>query len=214
MNYGELLQKKLTEWSRRRDVPNWLEPFWNQKYLQSRLAVPINSNFATVCDVHPAVKRFSQIERSAVLVYLSLAFKSLLVKEELEVDHDGTGPLCMMQFKKLFSTTRIPQRNTDLLRSPISDRNPTSPSEEHIIVLHDGHIFRLEVVTDSGELKNPAEIKKDLELILAMGAENAGERFCYSNSCLVGDSNGTNCCCFIYICVYIGIAHLPIKGRC
>jgi carnitine O-acetyltransferase len=81
----------------------------------------------------------------------------------------------MMQFKKLFSTTRIPQRNTDLLRSPVSQRNPTSPAEKHIIVLHNGHIFRLEVVKDSGILKNPAEIKKDLEIIPAMGAENTVE---------------------------------------
>jgi len=172
---GELLQKKLVEWSQRPDVPNWLEHFWNQKYLQSRLPLPINVNFATVCDENPAVKRLSQAERSADLVYLSLAFKSLLDREELEVDQDANGPLCMMQFKKLFSTTRIPHRNTDLLRSPISDRNPTSPSEKHIIVLHDGHIFMLEVFKDSGELKNPAEMKKDLELILAMGAENVGE---------------------------------------
>jgi carnitine O-acetyltransferase len=172
---GELLQKKLIEWSQRRDVPNWLEPFWNQKYLQSRLPVAINVNFATVCDENPAVKRLSQIERSSVLIFLSLAFKSLLDKEELEVDHDSTGPLCMIQFKNLFSTTRIPQRNNDLLRSPISQRYPTSPSENHIIVLHNGHIFKLEVVKDSGKPKNPAEIRNDLEIILAMAAENAGE---------------------------------------
>jgi carnitine O-acetyltransferase len=172
---GERLQKKLIEWSQRPDVPNWLEHFWNQKYLQSRLPVAINVNFATVCDENPAVKTLSQVERSAVLIFLSLVFKSLLDKEELEVDHDSTGPLCMMQFKKLFSTTRIPQRNADLLRSPISKSNPTSPSEKHIIVLHHGHIFRLEVVKDSRILKNPAEIKQDLEIIFAMGAENAGE---------------------------------------
>jgi hypothetical protein len=47
---GEKLQKKLIEWSQRPDLTNWLEPFWNRKYLSSRIPLPINVNFSTVCD--------------------------------------------------------------------------------------------------------------------------------------------------------------------
>jgi len=168
---GEKLQNKLNEWHQKTDSPNWLEPFWNRKYLMSRTAIPINVNFCTVCDENPSVNELPQVKRSAVLIYLTLRFKSLIDNEKLEVDKDKYGPLCMMQFKILFSTTRIPRRDIDLLRCPISRNNPTSPSEKHIVVLHSGHIFTLDVLKDSGELRSIGEIEAELERILALGAE-------------------------------------------
>lgn len=167
---GEKLQKKLIEWSQRQDLPNWLEPFWNRKYLSARIPLPINVNFSTVCDENPQAGNLSQVKRSAMLIYLTLRFKSLIDNEELEVDRDPDGPLCMIQFKKLFSTTRIPQRYIDLLRCPTSRQNPTSASEKHIVVLHKGHLFTLNVLRDSGEPRGIGEIEAELESILTSGA--------------------------------------------
>ena len=168
---GEKLQNKLVEWVQHTESPNWLEPFWDKKYLKSRTPVPINVNFCTVCENHPSVKKLPQIKRSALLIYLTLRFKSMIDNETLGVDLDKDGPLCMIQFRKLFSTARIPQRNIDLLRSPISPINPTSAHEKHVIVLHKGHIFSLDVITDTGETKSIDELEAELEHILILGNE-------------------------------------------
>jgi len=168
---GEKLQNRLIEWYQKTDIPNWLEPFWNRKYLMSRTPLPINVNFCTVCAENPSIGELFQIKRSAVLIYLALRFKSLVYDEALEVDRDKHGPLCMMQFKKLFSTTRIPRKDIDLLRCPISRTNPTSPSEKHIVVLHNGHIFSLKVLNDSGGIRSIYELEAELEHIMALGAE-------------------------------------------
>ena len=168
---GEKLQNKLIEWAQNTDSPNWLEPFWDRKYLKSRIPVPINVNFCTVCESHPSVKKLPQIKRSALLVYLALKFKSMIDTETLKVDQDKDGPLCMIQFKKLFSTTRIPHRNIDVLRSPVSPGNPTSAQEKYIIVLHKGHIFSLDVFRDTGEPRSINELEAELEQIQTLGCE-------------------------------------------
>ena len=36
---GEKLQKELMKWSQKKDRENWLEPFWDEMYLRSRLPV-------------------------------------------------------------------------------------------------------------------------------------------------------------------------------
>ena len=168
---GEKLQKRLTEWCQQTGSPNWLEPFWNRKYLMSRIPLPINVNFCTVCEENSSIVGMPQVKRSAVLIYLTLRFKSLIDKEALEVDQDRYGPLCMMQFKNLFSTTRIPQKNIDLLRCPTSRTNPTSPWEKHIVVFHHGHIFTMNVLNSSGGIRSISELEAELENILALGAE-------------------------------------------
>ena len=168
---GQKLQKRLTEWCQQTGSPNWLEPFWDRKYLMSRVPLPINVNFCTVCEENSSITGIPQIRRSAMLIYLSLRFKSLIDNESLEVDKDRYGPLCMIQFKKLFSTTRIPQKEIDLLRCPTSRINPTSPSEKHIVVFHHGHIFTLKVLDGSGGIRSIAELEAELENILALGAE-------------------------------------------
>ena len=168
---GEKLQNKLIEWYQKAGLPNWLEPFWDRKYLMSRTPLPINVNFCTVCDENPSFEDLPQVKRSAVLIYLTLKFKSLIDQQTLEVDKDKYGPLCMIQFQKLFSTTRIPRKDIDWLRCPISRDNPTSPLEKHIVVLYKGHIFTLDVLRDSGKLRSIGEIEAELEHIVKLGAQ-------------------------------------------
>ena len=172
---GEKLQAELLRWSRQNDLPNWLEPFWDRKYLASRTPLPINVNFCTVCDDHPSGKAWSQVKRAAMLIHLTLRFKLLIDDETLGVDTDRNGPLCMVQFKKLFSTTRIPEKNVDRLRCPISPKDPTSAAERHIVVLYNGHLFSLDVLAPSGASVAIGEIESALEHILAVGAEKVSD---------------------------------------
>ena len=170
---GEKLQKELIKWSQRSDISNWLEPLWDDMYLKSRSPVAISKNFSIVCEENPI--GLNQVQRSAALILSALKFKSLIDKEELEVDQERGQPVCMMQFKRLFSATRIPKREIDQLRSPNSTDNPTSGSEKHIVVFCKGQIFAMDVLTESGELRSSKEIEKDLNTILRMGKEKAEE---------------------------------------
>ena len=170
---GEKLQKELMKWSQRSDISNWLEPLWDDMYLKSRSPVAISKNFSIVCEQNPI--GLNQVQRSAALILSALKFKSLIDKEELEVDQERGQPVCMMQFKRLFSATRIPKREIDQFRSPISTDNPTSGSEKHIVVFCKGQIFAMDVLTESGEPRSSKEIEKDLKTILRMGKEKAEE---------------------------------------
>jgi carnitine O-acetyltransferase len=171
---GDTLQARLLEWARQKDMPNWLEPFWEEKYLKSRIPLPINVNFSTVCDHPPGTANFGQIRRAVLLIRLTLEFKSLLDHEALAVDQIGGQPLCMMQFKRMFSAARIPQRDIDLIRSPVSEFHPTSPFEKHIVILLNGHIFSMTVVDGRGAVRTAAEIEKDLNAIVAASGKKAG----------------------------------------
>ncbi|MDH3602792.1 MAG: choline/carnitine O-acyltransferase [Candidatus Tectomicrobia bacterium] len=171
---GETLQARLLGWARQQDLPNWLEPFWDEHYLKSRVPLPINVNFSTVCDHTPTPSDLDRLRRAALLIRLTLDFKSLLDREALSVDQSQGQPLCMMQFKRLFSAARIPQRGIDVIRSPVSDFHPTSPFEQHIVVLHHGHIFSMTVVDGQGKVRTPAELEQDLHAIVAASREHAG----------------------------------------
>ncbi len=168
---GEKLQEGLIRWSQRSDLSNWLEPFWNDMYLKSRVPVPINRNFSIGCEENPV--GLTQIQRAAALIISTLKFKVLIDTEELEVDQEKGHPVCMMQFKRLFSATRIPKRERGRLRLPSSISHPNSSSEKHIVVLYNGHIFVMDVLTESGKLRTSEEIEKDLVTIIAMGEEKA-----------------------------------------
>jgi len=58
-----------------------------------------------------------------------------------------------------------------VLRSPISPNNPTSAHEKHIVVLHKGHIFSLDVFKDTGEPRSIGELEAELERILVLSYE-------------------------------------------
>ena len=170
---GETLQARLLEWARQNDLPNWLEPFWEEKYLKSRIPIPINANFSTVCDHTPETANLGQVRRAVLMIRLSLEFKSLLDREALSVDQSGGQPLCMMQFRRMFSAARIPQRGIDLIRSPVSEFRPTSPFEKHIVVLRNGHIFSMTIVDGRGAVRTAAELERDLNAIVAASSEKA-----------------------------------------
>ncbi len=167
---GETLQKVLIQWSQQPEQSNWFEPFWEDLYLKHRSPLVINMNYFLVFDIPPAFADLPQLKQTAALILAILQFKSLLDREELEPDVIKGTPLCMKQFKKLFSTTRIPKQGRDILRSPVSEENSTSPSEKHILVLYHGHLFTMEVLSEAGVLPTLQELEEDLKKIVAIGA--------------------------------------------
>ena len=160
---GEKLQQALIDWSEQPEQTSWLKPFWDDMYLQYRPPAPINVSYGLLFLEEPTL---TQVQRAAKIVHLILKFKIMLDKEELEPDLERTTPLCMAQYRQLFSTTRIPKREKDIL--------VTTPAK-HIMVLHKTHIFTLDVISESGKRRNLAEIEQGLQKIKMMAAELENE---------------------------------------
>lgn len=161
---GPVLQRALASWAQ--DRPNWLEPWWDDTYLRARAPLPINGNYVLL-PKDPPQGAPSQLEQAARLIVSLVTFKRRLDTEELMPDYLGDRPLCMHQFRRLFSTTRVPQRGSDSLRSPMSGQHPTPRDAKHIIVLSKGHLFTVDVLTSADEIRSPADLIEDLHEITA-----------------------------------------------
>lgn len=156
---GEKLQNELIKWSERKNLLNWTAPFWEDIYLKARTPLVKNGNVFYLIKNRLKTLGLPQANIAASLVISVLKFKSLIDSEELEVDLQNGQPICMEQYKRLFSSTRIPRREKDDLK--------ITKNQKHIIVLHKGNMFSIDVYKDSEEIKSFLEIKKDLEYIIA-----------------------------------------------
>jgi carnitine O-acetyltransferase len=147
---GPVLQAALADLASRKDTANWLEPFWDRMYLSGRSPLPLYSNIFYMLSRIPLKEGESQFDRAARLVGGALRFKGVIARQELKPDSDGKRPLCMIQYRKLFSSCRIPHKGSDTLRTPVSREDPTSPEERHIVVARNGRFFALDVIDHEG----------------------------------------------------------------
>jgi len=164
---GEKLQKELIRWAEREDLSNWTAPFWYDMYLKPRHPLPINSNVFYLLKDKLEGSDLSQTYIAAALVLSILKFKALIDKEELKVDLQDGKPICMDQYKKMFSAVRIPRRGKDEFK--------ITPYKNHIAVLYKGNIFALDVIDDSGEMRCFSEVEGDLKHIIAKGESSVDE---------------------------------------
>jgi len=109
---GRELQRRLVERASRPDVPNWLEPFWEDMYLSFRDSLVIHSSVFYALEERE--KEWSS--RAASLVLGALAFRRKILEESLPPDMERGEPLCMAQFRRVFGTTRVPCASRDVLR--------------------------------------------------------------------------------------------------
>jgi len=161
---GEKLQQALVAWSERPGVTSWLKPFWDSMYLQYRPPITINVSYGLLFMEDPIL---TQVERAARIINSILKFKLMLDQEALEPELERTTPLCMAQYKHLFSTTRIPKSGEDELR------NLYPATANHIIVLHKTHIFSLDVISESGKRHRLTDLEQGLQKIKQMAADLA-----------------------------------------
>jgi carnitine O-acetyltransferase len=151
---GERLQARLLEWSRTSAPDNWLEPFWDDWYLcdDTPLVVNVSPGFALPGEA------CSQIARAARLLAAALRVKSLVDAEQLEPDLDGDAPRCMREYARLFSSTRIPGASRDRLTTYADSR--------HVVVVHGGRFFALDVLDARGRTCSVASIERALGQIV------------------------------------------------
>jgi carnitine O-acetyltransferase len=127
-------------------VHSWLDDFWRDRYLGRRARNAINANFMFLMHDRPG----DQYHRAAALIMGSLDHKAAVDQERLPVTTQRGAPLSMVQHRYLFSSTRIPGAVRDHARTPYSEQWPGPSRERHVLVLVNGHLFRLDVIGAEG----------------------------------------------------------------
>ncbi|XP_048749687.2 carnitine O-palmitoyltransferase 1, liver isoform-like isoform X2 [Ostrea edulis] len=157
--YGPKLQRilKLKSWWCNNYVTDWWEKY---VYLSSRSPLPINSNYYVLDQEHwtPSV---IQTARIASTVYNVMKFKQLRDREALKpLLIRNTIPVCMGQYEKMFSTTRIPGEECDTLLTY------DSTVSKHIAVWRSGVLYKFDIFDKNGRLLTPTLIQKQLDWII------------------------------------------------
>jgi len=156
---GERLQNELCDWNDRDDVSNWSSSAWKDLYLESREPLVINSNVFYYLKSKLDEEVCKQATIAAALIVSVYRFIALIDKHDLNVDMQKETPLCMNQYNSIFSSVRIPRIGTDEFK--------VSPSRQHIIVLRNQHIYKVNIIDGKGNIRSPSAIEFDLECILS-----------------------------------------------
>eukprot|EP00697_Spironema_sp_BW2_P014032 gnl/Spiro4/4359_TR2164_c0_g1_i1.p1 gnl/Spiro4/4359_TR2164_c0_g1~~gnl/Spiro4/4359_TR2164_c0_g1_i1.p1 ORF type:complete len:670 (-),score=117.79 gnl/Spiro4/4359_TR2164_c0_g1_i1:121-1950(-) len=155
--------------AQRERLPNWLEPFWDDMYLEDPEPVCINSNYGFVFADPPAgvLKRNgSQTTRAALLVHSALEYYLKIRSETLDpiVEPNGT-PLCMSEFPRMFCSNRTPGASRDRVGRP-----PLSGNAEYILVLRNHRFYAVRVLVGQ-EILEPDVICHALNNVVRMADE-------------------------------------------
>ncbi|TDH71464.1 hypothetical protein CCR75_001110 [Bremia lactucae] len=163
----------LKSWWSSNYVTDWWEKY---VYLKGRSSLMINSNYYALPGAN---LDFSMTKKptalAAALVHEFLLFKQDLDREQLPpLLIRGIVPLCMSQYQRIFSCTRIPGRETDVLKL-------YQNKSKHIAVFCRGRVFKLPLFKKGqyGKLLTKFEIQRQFEWIettaLAMEAASKAE---------------------------------------
>ncbi|XP_064645349.1 carnitine O-palmitoyltransferase 1, liver isoform-like isoform X2 [Lineus longissimus] len=156
---GPKLQKilQLKSWWAQNYVTDWWEKY---VYLMGRSPIAINSNYYALDQSYwTPTKR--QVSRAAVVVYQFVRFKRLLDREEVPpLLIRNTIPLCMNQYERAFSTTRIPGEDIDELV------HYDSAVSKHIIVKAKGLLYKLDMFDSLGAPLAVQHLEHQLQWIL------------------------------------------------
>lgn len=187
-NDGPKLQSLLKSFDKANKHTSYISEPWFEAYLSDRKPLPINYNVALIMKPDPRKEYNDQLLRTTNLVISTLRFRQSLLNKVLkpEVYHMnakksdtdtyhaitrmspsiistyvsyafGAFPLDMSQYTGLFGATRIPE--------PTTDRIHRTPNTRHIVVMKSGHLFSVDVLSESGTIAAPLEILERLQVI-------------------------------------------------
>ncbi|CAC5359081.1 CPT1A [Mytilus coruscus] len=147
----------LKSWWSQNYVTDWWEKY---VYLMGRSPLPINSNYY-IMDQSYFMPTTFQTARTANAVYQYLKFKQLIDREKLEpLLIRRTIPVCMAQYERVFSTTRIPGEDNDTLY------HVDSALSKHLVVYRKGYMYKVDVYDNQGKILQPQSIEKLLQWII------------------------------------------------
>ncbi len=160
------LQAALQDYDGRPDVDSWLDDFWRQRYLGRRDRIALNANFFFLLQDAP----LGQVERAAQLVCAALRYRARLERGQLPAPVQRGRPLSTARTRFLFSTTRVPSRGQDTLRSPEPGRSDSPPRRRAVTA---GTSCASTSSTQDGDPLAPDALAAGLRAVLALTAEPA-----------------------------------------
>ncbi|XP_066866645.1 carnitine O-palmitoyltransferase 1, muscle isoform isoform X3 [Kogia breviceps] len=135
-------------------VSDWWEEY---VYLQGRTPLMVNSNYY-VMDLVLVKNTDVQAARLGNVVHAMITYRRKLDREEIKpVMVLGIVPMCSYQMERMFNTTRIPGKDTDVLQHLRDSR--------HVAVYHKGRFFKLWLYEGSRLLK-PRDLEMQFQRIL------------------------------------------------
>ncbi|KAK3596698.1 hypothetical protein CHS0354_038035 [Potamilus streckersoni] len=158
-NLGQKLQRILylkSWWS-----PNYVSDWWEKYvYLMSRSPLPINSNYY-IMDQCRWIPTSCQTARAASVAYHFFLIKQKIDREQIQpLFIRNTIPLCMAQYERVFSTTRIPGEDCDTLI------HYSSAESKHVVVFRKGLMYKLDMFDAKRKLITPRNLQRQLDWII------------------------------------------------
>lgn len=149
---GEQLQAKLVE--RGKHERNWLIQWWEEfVYLRSRFPIAIYSNWYGLDRVEALI--LPPVARAANCVHRALLFHEMIETRRLEPNRvQGTVPLSMFTYSRMFGSVRVPGLAQDQL---------IVHNSQHIVVVSREQYFRVAVYDKKGKVLSAADIQTQLQ---------------------------------------------------
>nr|XP_023398077.1 carnitine O-palmitoyltransferase 1, muscle isoform isoform X1 [Loxodonta africana] len=137
---------------------NYVSDWWEEYiYLRGRSPLPVNSNYY-ITDFVLIRPTEVQAARLGNIVHAMILYRRKLDREEIKpVMALGIVPMCSYQMERMFNTTRIPGKETDLLQHLGDSR--------HVAVYHKGRFFKVWLYEGSQLLK-PRDLEMQFQRIL------------------------------------------------
>ncbi|KAM8978783.1 carnitine O-palmitoyltransferase 1, muscle isoform [Sarcophilus harrisii] len=137
---------------------NYVSDWWEEYiYLRSRGPIMVNSNYYVmdfVLTPHTEV----QAARLGNVVHAMIMYRRKLDREEIKpVMALGIVPMCSYQMERMFNTTRIPGKESDVLQHLVDSR--------HVAVYHKGRFYKVWLYQGTQLLK-PRDLEMQFQRIL------------------------------------------------
>ncbi|MEM9218997.1 MAG: choline/carnitine O-acyltransferase [Cyanobacteria bacterium P01_F01_bin.150] len=137
---GPGLQRQLELLNMTTDT-SYIHSFREDEYLDDRLPLPLFQNGGLIPNKIDGFEEALLPRLTAAIATALLGFYLKIKRGELEPDHNGGQLLCMVQYPKLFGTTRIPGIKRDSLRY-------LSSQTENIVIAYRNVFYSLDVSGD------------------------------------------------------------------
>ncbi|XP_014380535.1 carnitine O-palmitoyltransferase 1, muscle isoform isoform X2 [Alligator sinensis] len=137
---------------------NYVSDWWEEYiYLRGRGPLMVNSNYYAM-DFLYVTPTSVQAARAGNSVHAILLYRRRLDREEISpVKLLGLVPMCSSQMERMFNTTRIPGKETDILQHLVDSK--------HVAVYHRGRFYKLWLYY-SGRLLGPRDLELQFQRIL------------------------------------------------
>uniref|UniRef100_A0A8C9DGS4 Carnitine O-palmitoyltransferase 1, muscle isoform n=1 Tax=Prolemur simus TaxID=1328070 RepID=A0A8C9DGS4_PROSS len=137
---------------------NYVSDWWEEYiYLRGRSPLMVNSNYY-VMDLVLINNTDVQAARLGNIIHAMIMYRRKLDREEIKpVMALGIVPMCSYQMERMFNTTRIPGKETDVLQH-LSD-------SRHVAVYHKGRFFKVWLY-EGARLLRPRDLEMQFQRIL------------------------------------------------